>query len=173
MEKLQTTYSQSRSESLWGLGGLEGWVNPGTVCAAQDQQDDQWYRAMVLSKVRGRLYTIRWVAQCPGWSVMSITLSLRYVDFAEKKILSVYSLRRLFPEFRDALPEMARTVALPVKVNTIAQAHRVNSGLRMTLMNKEVGFQVREVKDQLMLVDMDCEGEEIKGVVDYLKIGKF
>ena len=106
-------------------------------------------------------------------SVMSITLSLRYVDFAEKKILSVYSLRRLFPEFRDALPEMARTVALPVKVNTIAQAHRVNSGLQMTLMNKEVGFQVREVKGQLMMVDMDCEGEEIKGVVDYLKIGKF
>ena len=95
------------------------------------------------------------------------------MDFAEKKILSVYSLRRLFPEFRDALPEMARTFALPVKVNNDAQAHRVNSGLRQTLINKEVGFQVREVKDDLVLVDMDFEGEEIKDVVDYLKIGKF
>ena len=66
MEKMQRTYSHPRSESLWGLGGLEGIVNPGTVCAAQDQQDGQWYRAMVLSKVRGRLYTIRWAAWSPG-----------------------------------------------------------------------------------------------------------
>ena len=107
---------------------------------------------------------------CPA---MSITLSLRYVDFAEKKILSVYSLRRLFPEFRDSLPELARTVSLPVKVNTDAQAHRFNSALRRILKNREVGFQVREVKDDIMLVDMDFEGEEIKDVVDYLKIGKF
>ena len=100
---------------------------------------------------------------------MSITLSLRYVDFAERKILSVYSLRRLFPEFRDSLPELARIVSLPVKVNNDAQAHRVNSALRRTLMNQEVGFQVREVKDDLMLVDMDWEGDEIKEAVDYLK----
>ena len=103
---------------------------------------------------------------CPA---MSIALSLRYVDFAEKKILSVYSLRRLFPEFRDSLPELARTVSLPVKVNTDAQAHRVNSALRRILKNREVGFQVREVKDDIMLVDMDFEGEEIKDVVEYLK----
>ena len=86
---------------------------------------------------------------------MSITLSLRYVDFGEKRILSVYSLRRLFPEFRDALPEMARTVAIPVKVDTDAQAHRVNSGLQQTLVNQEVGFQVREVKDEIMLILKD------------------
>ena len=41
MEKMQRTYSHPKSESLWGLGGLEGWVNPGTVCAAQDQQDSE------------------------------------------------------------------------------------------------------------------------------------
>ena len=46
---------------------------------------------------------------------------------------------------------MTRTVVLPVNVNTIAQAHRVNSGLRMSLMNKKVGFQVKKVKDQLMV----------------------
>ena len=95
------------------------------------------------------------------------------MDFGEKKILSVYSLRRLFPEFRDAVPELARTVAIPVKVDTDAQARRINSVLRQLIINKMVGFQVREVKGNIMLVDMDCEGEEIKGVVEYLRIGKF
>ena len=66
MEKMRRIYSHPRSESFWGLGGLDGIVNPGTVCAAQDQQDRQWYRAMVVSKVRGRLYTIRWAALCSG-----------------------------------------------------------------------------------------------------------
>ena len=171
MEKMQRTYSHPKSESLWGLGGLEGFVNPGIVCAAQDEQDRKWYRAMVLRNVRGRMYTVRWVLGRPGMSSarMSTNVSLRYVDFGEKRILSVYSLRRLFPEFRDALPEMARTVAIPVKVDTDAQARRVNSGLQQTLMNQEVGFQVREVKDDLMLVDMDWEGDEIKEAVDYLK----
>ena len=61
MEKMKRTYSHPKSESLWGLGGLDGFVNPGTVCAAQDEQDGLWYRAMVVSKVRGRLYTIRLV----------------------------------------------------------------------------------------------------------------
>ena len=174
MEKMQRTYSHPKSESLWGLGGLEGFVNPGTVCAAQDEEDRKWYRAMVVKNVRGRIYTIRLVlgSVLVLGCIIIFFYSLRYVDFGEKRILSVYSLRRLFPEFRDALPEMARTVAIPVKVDTDAQARRVNAALRQTLMNQEVGFQVREVKDELMLVDMDYEGEEIKEVVDYLKIGR-
>ena len=93
------------------------------------------------------------------------------MDFGEKRILSVYSLRRLFDEFRDYLPELAKTVSIPVKIATAAQAHSVNSGLRQALMKLEVGFQVREVKNDVVLVDMDYQGEEIEEVVKYLKNG--
>ena len=169
MEKMQRTYSHPSSEALWGLGGLSGMVEPGIVCAAQDQQDGQWYRAMVVSRLRGRIYTVRW-GGVATLGLFNNFLSRRYVDFGEKKILSVYSLRRLFPEFRDSLPELARTVSIPVKIATDVQARKVHSALKQILLNRVVGFQVREVRDNLMLVDMDCEGEEIKEVVEYLKI---
>jgi len=148
MAKMRRTYEFPRSEWLWGV---EEVVFPGMICAAKDDQDGQWYRCQVIANVRGRIY------------------SVRYLDFGDTKNLVVYRLRRLFPRFIDHYPVMAKSLHIPVRIDTVAQAHQVNKFLRGYLMNMEVGFQVAKVLHDKVMVDMDYEGVEIKEIVKILK----
>ena len=77
MKKLARTYRLPNSEKLWGIDGYH--VFPGMMCAVRDF-NGVWNRGEILSNIRGRMY------------------SVRCVDFGEKLSVSVYQLRRLFPE---------------------------------------------------------------------------
>ena len=85
------------------------------------------------------------------------------------KPLVVYRLRRLFPEFIDNYPVMAKTVLVPVKIETTAQAHQVHRFLKENLFGKEVGFEIIKVLKDKVVVDIDLEGEDIKEIVKLLK----
>ena len=60
MEKMKMKYDIPKSEALWGLPEM---LNPGIVCAAKDEEDGLWYRAMVISRIRGRIYSVRLVVR--------------------------------------------------------------------------------------------------------------
>ena len=77
MKKLARTYRLPNSEKLWGIDGYH--VFPGMMCAVRDF-NGVWNRGEILSNIRGRMY------------------SVRCVDFGENLSVSVYQLRRLFPE---------------------------------------------------------------------------
>ena len=64
---------------------------------------------------------------------------------------------------------MAKNLHIPVRIDTVAQAHQVNKFLRGYLMNMEIGFQVAKVLHDKVMVDMDYEGVEIKEIVKILK----
>ena len=96
-----------------------------------------------------------------------LTLLTRCVDLGEDIIVTVYQLRRLFPDFMR-LPIMSKTVALPVMADTMVQARYINQELRNLVIGLEVGFEVVGEGDQVK-VNMDYEGADMAKVVKFLK----
>ena len=56
MQKMKETYGVLKSEPMWGLEGYH--LVPGMACAVRDRSG-AWNRGEILSRVRGRIYSVR------------------------------------------------------------------------------------------------------------------